>query len=86
MLVMDLETFTKDAWFLDFTDLLKQNNIELFGVKDLSGFKFSTSRPVITQSVSSGIDWFDVNISVDVEGETFNIKELAKDLSRVQIM
>jgi len=56
--------FTKDLWFYRFFDQLQALNVEVFGLKDLKKFRYSPFKGKINTSVTSGQDWFEVDISV----------------------
>lgn len=73
------EEFIEDTWFIDFFDVLKENNIEVFGL-DILKLKYNHNKPSISITVSSDIDWFDVDISVAFGEETVSLKELKKNV------
>lgn len=56
--------FTKDFWFYRFFDQLQADNVEVFGLKDLKNFRYSPHRGKISTSVTSGQDWFEVDVSM----------------------
>src|SRR5690606_27196255 len=56
--------FTKDMWFYRFFDQLQIYDVEVYGLKDLKNFRYSPYKGKINTSVTSGQDWFEVEIEV----------------------
>lgn len=77
---ISMHDFVEGHWFLDAFESLKEFNIKVFGIKELKNFKYSTSRPNVSLNVSSEIDWFDVDVEVEIENEFFTLKDLKKRL------
>lgn len=61
---LPIEDALRGNWFLDFFDNCRSHGIELFGEDLLKNFKFNKNKAVISNSVKSGIDWFDVNVDM----------------------
>jgi len=70
--------FTENMWFYKFFDHLQNNNIEVYGLKDLKNFKYSPYKGKISTSVSSGQDWFDVNINIRFGDKQASISDIKK--------
>ncbi len=70
--------FTKNMWFYKFFDQLQAKNIEVFGLKDLKNFKYSPYKGKISTSVSSGQDWFEVDISVSFGDNRVTLIDIKK--------
>ena len=70
--------FTKNMWFYKFFDQLQANNIEVYGLKDLKSFKYSPYKGKISTSVSSGQDWFEVDISVSFGDNQVTLNDIKK--------
>ncbi len=70
--------FTKNMWFYKFFDQLQSNNIEVFGLKDLKNFKYSPYKGKISTSVSSGQDWFEVDISISFGDMQVTLNDIKK--------
>ncbi|NBC81969.1 MAG: DEAD/DEAH box helicase family protein [Bacteroidetes bacterium] len=68
----------ENLWFLDFYEVCQQNNIEMYGIDKLKKIQYSPVKPTINYGVSSGTDWFDVNLSVAFDQETVPLKQLRK--------
>ncbi len=52
------------------------------GREELRRFRVRTGEPNVRVAVTSGIDWFDVNIEIDVEGVPLPLKELRRAVRR----
>jgi len=76
--------FTNDMWFYGFFDKMQQNNVDVFGLKDLKNFKYSPYKGKISTSVKSGQDWFDVNIEVSFGDNLVRLKDIRKAIINKQ--
>ena len=76
---LDEEELVKESWFINVFENFKENSIEVFGVNDLK-LKYNQHKPNISITVSSDIDWFDVNISVSFGEQTVSLKDLKKNV------
>lgn len=70
--------FTENMWFYKFFDHLQTNNIEVYGLKDLKNFKYSPYKGKINTSVSSGQDWFDVEINIRFGDNQASLNDIKK--------
>lgn len=70
--------FTKNMWFYRFFDQLQAYNVDVFGLKDLSNFKYSPYKGKINTSVSSGQDWFEVDIEVRFGDNCVTLDDIKK--------
>jgi SNF2 family DNA or RNA helicase len=76
--VLPAEELLNDNWFLESSEKLKEANVEIFGANTLKSFLFNLNKAVISTSVKSGIDWFDVDIKVTFGDQVASLKELKK--------
>lgn len=76
--------FTKDLWFYRFFDQLQALNVEVFGLKDLKNFRYSPYKGKITTSVSSGQDWFEVDIAVSFGDNRVTMNDIKKAILNKQ--
>lgn len=81
---LSLEEVVEGYWFLESFEVLKTAGIEVYGLKDLKNFKYATSKPQISLNVSSGMDWFDVDLKVEIENEFFTLKDLKRKLVKAE--
>ncbi len=70
--------FMKNLWFYNFFDQLHANSVEVYGLKELKNFKYSPYKGKISTSVSSGQDWFDVNIDVSFGDNRVSLSDIKK--------
>ncbi|MBU3916224.1 DEAD/DEAH box helicase, partial [bacterium] len=54
------------------------SSIIYLGGTKLKRWKTKKLLPVISTSIQSGIDWFDVNVKMTIDGELFDLKEIVK--------
>ncbi len=70
--------FTKNMWFYRFFDQLQVLNVEVFGLKDLKNFRYSPYKGKVSTSVTSGQDWFEVDISVCFGDNRVTLNDIKK--------
>ncbi|MBI9061014.1 MAG: DEAD/DEAH box helicase family protein [Marinilabiliaceae bacterium] len=78
------QDFSKEMWFYKFFDILQMNNVEVYGLKDLKGFKYSPHKGHVSTSVSSGQDWFEVNIEVTFGDNKVKLSDIRKAVLKNQ--
>lgn len=71
-------------WFLNFMDMLQENNVLIKGLNRLKKFRFNKNRPETKLEISSDIDWFDAKIDVRFGEQMASIRAIKKALSRKQ--
>jgi len=81
---LTLDELLKDGWFFDAFEKLKDLNIEVFGQKELKKFKYNPNKPSLSFGVSSGIDWFEINMDVAFGDVTVKLKDVRKALINQQ--
>ena len=67
-------------WLLEKIPELAQHGFEIYGEDKLNKLRVRRARPQAKITVSSGIDWFDLQLVVDVEGLQVSIAEIQKAL------
>ena len=65
-------------WLFSNMAVLESEGFEFRGHEELRKFKVRTGEPNIRVAVRSNIDWFDVNIEIDIDGVALSIKELKR--------
>ena len=78
------EDFVKDMWFYQFFEYLNKHQIEVYGVKQLKKFKYSPHKAKITTAVSSGQDWFDVNVDISFGNNQVKLKDIKRAIVNKQ--
>lgn len=77
---LHIKEFVEDHWFLKMFENLQANDIAVYGFNDFKNFKLSPYTPQIKVSVSSGADWFDVEVKVTVGDTRVSLKDVRKAL------
>ena len=75
---LDFNQMIKDHWFLDAFEMMKKQGIKIFGLNELSKFKYSTHKADVNIGIKSGQDWFDVDMQVSFGDYNLSIAELKK--------
>lgn len=74
----------RNFWFMDFYQQCQEKGIQIYGLKELKGFKYNPNRPRISYAVKSGINWFDVDFDIKYGDQTVNLKDLRKAIINKQ--
>jgi SNF2 family DNA or RNA helicase len=72
------EDFMEKMWFFKFFEQMQQKHIEVYGLKNLKNFKYSPYKGKISTSINSGIDWFDVNITMSFGNNEVSLQDIKK--------
>ncbi|NJN26529.1 MAG: DEAD/DEAH box helicase [Cyclobacteriaceae bacterium] len=79
---LDINELMHDQWFFSAFERLDKDGVEVLGFNELKNFKFSTQRARITSQISSGQDWFDVNVVVSFGKEKVSLADVRKSVLR----
>ena len=71
-------------WFYRFTELMRENHVELMGFEGLKNLRVNTYKPETLVQVSSGIDWFDASVELRFGEQIVSITEVKKALAQRQ--
>jgi SNF2 family DNA or RNA helicase len=74
------QEFVENGWFLDAFDMLKEQNVQIFGYDKLSEMKYNKNKPSVAIQIKSDIDWFDVNVTVAFGNLEVSLKEIQKSV------
>lgn len=74
----------KGNWFLNTVRFLQANNFTVKGMQELKRFRYNTSKPNWEMKTGSGIDWFDLQITVSFGDQQVPLKEIRKALLNKQ--
>ena len=74
----------KNDWLLNAADTLHNADIELLGLKNLKNWQYNLNRPTISSRTSSGIDWFDLELTIRFGDQHVSLKELQKAVLKKQ--
>ncbi len=64
------------GWFFDALKTLTENDIEIYGQKSLTKFKYNTNKPKLDIKGGSSIDWFDLTIELSYGEQIVPLKVL----------
>lgn len=63
-------------WLIDGVALLLEHGFEVFGEERLKLPQVKRGNPRVNVSVASGIDWFDLNFAIEIDGTALTIGEI----------
>ena len=72
------EDAMKEGWFFTFYNTMKDEEAEVYGMKEMKKFHYNPHTPVITFGFATGIDWFDVKINIMFGEQSVKLKDLRK--------
>jgi SNF2 family DNA or RNA helicase len=72
------EKALESLWLMDNIEKLKAEGIQVFGLKDLKGVKYNLHKPSFTTRLSTGIDWFDMNVDIAFGDQKVDLRKLQK--------
>jgi len=68
----------KNNWFLNMIATVQEAGIPVYGLQNLKQFRYNTNPPVFDIEAGSGIDWFDLGISISWGDQKVGLKALRK--------
>jgi superfamily II DNA or RNA helicase len=75
------EKLTSNNHFSSLFRQLQENNVKVFGLKNLTGLKVNPFPGKVSYTVKSNTDWFDVEASITFGDSTINTEDLKKRFS-----
>ena len=79
---LSMEEMLRDNWFFSVFQKLKEANVNVFGYNQLKSFNYSPYKAKISVQLSSGEDWFDVNVQVAYGDFNVDLKDIQKAVLR----
>lgn len=67
-------------WMFSGLPKLMENGFEVMGEESLVRFKINRSKPHINMSLSSEVDWFDLDLTIEYDGIVLSLDELKRAL------
>ncbi|MAT45737.1 MAG: serine/threonine protein kinase [Anaerolineaceae bacterium] len=61
---------------------LTQAGFEIYGEENIKSIKINRNKPKVRLNISSGIDWFDLNVMVEYGDQEIALKEIRKALKK----
>jgi non-specific serine/threonine protein kinase len=68
----------KGNWFLNTVHYLQENNIVVKGMEELKRFRYNTNKPKWEMKTGSGIDWFDLQVTISFGDQQVPLKDIRK--------
>jgi len=81
---LQFNEFVDGLWFYRFYDSLIRNDVEVFGLKELKKFKYSPHKGKISTTISSGLDWFEVDVQVSFGDNFVQLSDIRKAVKNNQ--
>ena len=72
------------SWFMNFFAEMQKLGVKVYGVSELKKFKYNANAPALRSNISSGIDWFDMEIAVYYGEQSVGLAELKKAILNKQ--
>lgn len=72
---MEVNEMVKNAWFLKFFEKCRREGIKVNGQENLNNFIFNTHPAKINIRISSGIEWFDVDVHISFGNKKMGLKQ-----------
>ncbi len=77
-MALALPEMLKENWFFDAFESLKEKKIEVHGLQKLKSFKHTPYRATVNTGLTSGQDWFDINLEVSFGEQIIPLNKLKK--------
>ena len=74
------EEMLNDNWFFNAYEKLKSENINVFGYEQLKSFRYSPFKAKVSVQLKSGVDWFDVYVTVSFGDNNVSLADIQKAL------
>ena len=74
----------ENHWLLDAAETLRTADIELLGLKNLKNYRYNLNRPTLSTRSESGIDWFDLELTINFGDQHVSLKDLQKAILKKQ--
>ncbi len=66
----------QEGWFFTFVENLKSQQVQLYGLQELKKFRYNSNKAKFSMKSGSGIDWFDLQISIEFGDQKVSLKEV----------
>jgi hypothetical protein len=77
---LEKETFLEDGWFLEAFEFWRGHNYSILGFNQLKNNRLNTNKMQVKTTVSTGIDWFEIDAEVSYGGQQISLKEIQKSI------
>jgi non-specific serine/threonine protein kinase len=73
-----------ENWFFRFLETMREQHVELLGLTNLRGLRLNTHKPETQLRISSGIDWFDAQLTLQYGDQQASLNDIKKALAAKQ--
>lgn len=77
-LALPFSKLLENNCFLNFFEAMKQADIPVLGVNDLKKFRYNPNRAVVQIRAGSGIDWFDLSMTMQFGDQFASLSDIRK--------
>lgn len=77
---LTVEDALDSMWLMETLDNFKEKKIRIFGLNDLKSIRYNLNKPSFSMGLSSGTDWFDMNIDISFGGQKADLKQIQKSI------
>ncbi|MEN9609841.1 MAG: hypothetical protein RLZZ628_655 [Bacteroidota bacterium] len=81
---LNINELFENEWFFAAFEKIKEQNIEIFGLAQLTKIKYNPNRAKMNIRASSGIDWFDLEMTVSFGDQSVSLKDVRKAIFNQQ--
>ncbi len=82
--LITIDDAMKNLWFVHLTQKLQEKDIKMVGVSELKNIRFNPAKPKWEMNVSSGIDWFDLEIDIHWGDQKLKFRDLRRAIINKQ--
>ena len=82
--VLTVQQLFENEWFFSAFEKINNHDIEVLGFNQLTKIRYNPNRAKINIRASSGIDWFDLEITIDFGEQNVSLKEVRRALQQNQ--
>ena len=75
---LNMVEMMKDFWFHTAFELLSNEGVEVYGLNDLKKLKYSPHQATIRTNIASGIDWFEVKVTIAYGDNIVSLQEVKR--------
>lgn len=77
---LHVEEAMESMYLMQIIDELQSNNIRVFGLNNLKSIQYNLNKPSFSIGLSSGTDWFDMNIKISFGDQVVDLKQVQKSI------
>lgn len=82
--LLSFDDVMKNQWFIQFSKQLMAEDIKMIGFNELKKFKYNNATPKWEMKISSGIDWFDIQVAASWGDQEISFRDIKKAIMNGQ--